>query len=146
MPPVAVAVLFGPMAMATEPLSEEAAVPISDVPLMDTLTIFGLVASALVEFAGDGAAARADGDPMPGDVAVRLCTFTAVRDQPTFRAWLRGPSLAALDEYVRDPESAGLAWAAQGIAITPAPMPIATANPPTRPTYLVYSIPDSHCR
>jgi hypothetical protein len=72
-PPVAVAVLFAPMAIATEPLSEVAAVPITDLPLMDTLTL-GLVAGLLVDTAAGGAAARA----ALVAVAVRFCTFATL--------------------------------------------------------------------
>jgi len=37
-----------------------------------------------------------------------------------------------------EPESAGLADAAQGVAASPTPMPSATANAPTRPIYPAY--------
>jgi hypothetical protein len=36
--------------------------------------------------------------------------------------------------------SAGFAEAVHGAAKTPAPIPIATASPPTRPTYAAYDI------
>ena len=46
------------------------------------------------------------------------------------------PVVVAVDDPDEEPvESAGAAHATTGIAPTPAPMPSATANAPTRPTY-----------
>jgi hypothetical protein len=43
-----------------------------------------------------------------------------------------------LRDHQHEPESGGLAYAAHGVAASPAPMPRATANAPMRPMHFAY--------
>jgi hypothetical protein len=76
---------------------------------------------------------------------VPFCTFTTpsfemLRFCPGGCFFVDESDDAAGDELDGEPESDGFADATHGVAANPAPMPKATASPPTRPIYLAYPI------
>jgi len=128
-PPVTLAVLLSPVTVAV------LLVPVTVAVLLVPLTRATSPSPATVALLPAPMAIALEPVPVAVEVAVPCCTRVA----PLVDTLRFCPGALEPDDE-EEPESDGLADATHGVAASPAPMPNATANAPTRPTYLAYPI------